>query len=316
MAVIIYFCSKERKADMDLKAISIAQFKLHEATQLNDSRTNVLSDDIIITNNVEYSELFKYPCRLDAITMLVCVKGELKGNLNLKEHTTRKNGVMVCLPEDIIQIESVRDLEAYAVIISASFLREAHIDIQKLLPLYLGIKNKPQIYYLSDQEMQRLQYYHILATEVLESSDNEHKREIIKGLLSALTYNVIDLIRHKQEKEKETYLKSTQRIEILFDKFMLLLNKHHTKEHSVKFYANEMHLTANYLSGVIKEFSGKTAAGWIDEYIILEAQTLLKFSGMTIQQIAYHLNFTTQSSFGKYFKQQTGMSPKKYILNN
>lgn len=295
---------------MNLRAISIAQFKQHGATQPNDSHTNVLSNDIIITNNSEYSELFRYPCRLDAITMLVCVEGEIRGNINLKEYVTHKNGVMVCLPEDIIQIESVSDFEAYAVIISASFLREAHIDLQKLLPLYLGIKSQPQTY-ISDAEMQLLQYYHILATEVLDSPGNEHKREILSGLLSALVYKVIDLIRHKQMLAPE--IKSTQRKEILFDLFMSLLNTHHTKEHGVKFYASQMNLTANYLSGIVKEVSGKTAAEWIDEYVVLEAETLLKFSGMSIQEIAYHLNFSTQSSFGKYFKQQTGMSPKKYI---
>lgn len=297
---------------MNLKAISISQFKQHGATELNDLQTDILFDDIIITNNIKYSELFRYPCRLDAITMLVCVNGELISKLNLREYVTNKNGVIVCLPEDIIQIESVNNLEAYAVIISAPFLREAHIDLQKLLPLYLGIKSQPQIY-ISDEEMQLLQYYHILATDVLKSFQNEHKREILAGLLSALVYKVIDLIKHKQNLTTEAYLKSTQRSEILFDKFMLLLNTHHTKEHCVKFYASQMNLTANYLSGVIKEFSGKTAAQWIDEYVILETQTLLKFSGMTIQEIAYHLNFATQSSFGKYFKQQTGMSPKQFI---
>lgn len=297
---------------MNLKAISISQFKQHGATELNDSQTNILLDDIIITNNIEYRELFHYPCRLDAISMLVCINGELVSKLNLREYVTHKNGVIVCLPEDIIQIESVNNLEAYAVIISASFLREAHIDLQKLLPLYLGIKSQPQIY-ISDEEMQLLQYYHILATEVLKSSQNEHKREILAGLLSALVYKVIDLIKHKQDLNSEAYLKSTQRSEMLFDKFMHLLNTYHTKEHSVKFYASQLNLTANYLSGVIKEFSGKTAAEWIDEYVVLEAQTLLKFSGMTIQEIAYHLNFATQSSFGKYFKQQTGKSPKQFI---
>lgn len=295
-----------------MKAISIAQLKQHAATEQDNIKTNIFSDDIIITNNIEYGELFKYPCRLDAITMLVCVKGEIKGNINLKEYITLKNGVMVCLPEDIIQIVSVEDLEMYVVIISASFLREAHIDLQKLLPLYLGIKIQPQIY-LSDSEMQSLLYYHILATEVLESTDNEHKREILAGLLSALVYKVIHLIKQKQSINTDVYLKSTQRSEILFDKFMLLLNKHHIKEHSVEFYASQINLTPNYLSGVIKDFSGKSAAKWIHEYVVLEAQTLLKFSDMTIQEIAYHLNFATQSSFGKYFKQQTGMSPKKFI---
>lgn len=297
---------------MNLRAIAISQFKQHGTTELNDSQTDTLLDDIIITNNIKYSELFRYPCRLDAITMLVCVEGELVSRLNLREYVTHKNGVIVCLPEDIIQIESVNNLEAYAVIISASFLREAHIDLQKLLPLYLGIKSQPQIY-ISDEEMQLLQYYHILATEVLKSSQNQHKREILAGLLSALVYKVIDLIKHKQNLNADIYSKSTQRSEILFDKFMLILNTHHTKEHSVKFYACQMSLTANYLSGVIKNFSGKTAAEWIDEYVVLEAQTLLRFSGMSIQEVAYHLNFATQSSFGKYFKQQTGMAPKQFI---
>lgn len=297
---------------MSLRAISISQLKQHGATELDDLQTDILSDDIIITNNIEYSELFRYPCRLDAITMLVCMDGELVSKLNLREYVTHKNGVIVCLPEDIIQIEAVNNLEAYAVIISASFLREAHIDLQKLLPLYLGIKSQPQIY-ISDEEMQLLQYYHILATEVLKSSHNEHKREILAGLLSALVYKVIDLIEHKRNLSTEAYLKSTQRSEVLFDKFMHLLYTHHTQERSVKFYASQVNLTANYLSGVVKEFSGKTAAEWIDEYVVLEAQTLLKFSDMSIQEIAYHLNFATQSSFGKYFKQQTGMSPKQFM---
>ena len=50
----------------------------------------------------------------------------------------------------------------------------------------------------------------------------------------------------------------------------------------------------------------------IDEFVILEAKNLLRFSGKNIQQIAYELNFPNQSSFGKYFKHLTGMSPSEY----
>ena len=60
--------------------------------------------------------------------------------------------------------------------------------------------------------------------------------------------------------------------------------------------------------------SGKTAARWIDESVILEAKALLKYSGMSIQEIAYHLNFSTQSFFGKYFKSHTGMTPSAYRI--
>ena len=58
--------------------------------------------------------------------------------------------------------------------------------------------------------------------------------------------------------------------------------------------------------------TGRSAAAWIDECVILEAKNLLRFSGKNIQQIAYELNFSNQSSFGKYFKHLTGMSPSEF----
>ncbi|MBQ1222355.1 MAG: AraC family transcriptional regulator, partial [Alistipes sp.] len=38
----------------------------------------------------------------------------------------------------------------------------------------------------------------------------------------------------------------------------------------------------------------------------------LRYSEMSIQEIANALNFSTQSFFGKYFKQHTGVSPSRY----
>ena len=53
---------------------------------------------------------------------------------------------------------------------------------------------------------------------------------------------------------------------------------------------------------------------WIDDYGVLEAKNLLKYSTMSIQEISYYLNFPNQSFFGKYFKNHTGMTPTAYRL--
>lgn len=50
----------------------------------------------------------------------------------------------------------------------------------------------------------------------------------------------------------------------------------------------------------------------IDDFVILEAKTLLKYSNMSVQEIAYRLNFPNQSFFGSYFKRNTGMSPSQF----
>ena len=94
--------------------------------------------------------------------------------------------------------------------------------------------------------------------------------------------------------------------------FLDLLTEHHSQQRSVGFYASRLHITPKYMSSLIKEVSGRSAAQWIDEYVILEAKSLLKYSDLSIQEIAYRLNFSTQSFFGKYFKQHTGMSPGQY----
>ena len=106
------------------------------------------------------------------------------------------------------------------------------------------------------------------------------------------------------------------RAQQLFDKFMKLLGDYHTKEKSLKFYADKMFLTPKYVSGMIKAYSGKSALAWINEYVVLEAKMMLRYTDMTVQEIAYSLNFPTQSAFGKYFKQQAGCSPKNYRLTN
>ena len=81
---------------------------------------------------------------------------------------------------------------------------------------------------------------------------------------------------------------------------------------SVAFYAGKLFISPKYLSLIIKESTGKSATDVIDSYVVLEAKNLLRFSGKNIQQVAYELNFPNQSSFGKYFKHLTGMSPSEY----
>ena len=82
------------------------------------------------------------------------------------------------------------------------------------------------------------------------------------------------------------------------------------------FYARQLCITPKYLTTLIKRISGLSVSEWIDNYVILVAKTLLKYSTMSIQEIAYYLNFPNQSFFGSYFKRNTGMSPSQYKAQN
>ncbi|MBQ0124195.1 MAG: AraC family transcriptional regulator, partial [Bacteroidales bacterium] len=77
-------------------------------------------------------------------------------------------------------------------------------------------------------------------------------------------------------------------------------------------YADKLLLTPKYLSKFIKEVSGRTAPEWIDSFIILDAKNLLKYSDMSIKEIAYDMHFSSVPAFYKFFQKKTGMTPAAY----
>lgn len=96
------------------------------------------------------------------------------------------------------------------------------------------------------------------------------------------------------------------------DQFFTLVQQNFRKRRFLDFYASKLEVTPKHLSRTIKKQTGFTAVEWIERYVILEAKVLLKSSNLNIQQIADELNFPSQSFFGKYFKKQTGLSPKEF----
>ena len=91
-----------------------------------------------------------------------------------------------------------------------------------------------------------------------------------------------------------------------------LLTQHIRKETSVEFYAESLCISKQYLSLIVKEKTRVTIGTIISSMRVEEASRLLRDPGLTLQQIAEMLSFSDQSSFGKFFKKQTGISPLKY----
>ena len=91
-----------------------------------------------------------------------------------------------------------------------------------------------------------------------------------------------------------------------------IIVQYYKTERNVSFYAEKLHLSPQHLSTTVKKVTGKTLTDILSSFIIRDAQAKLRSTDMTVQEIAYSLNFSDISFFGKYFKRYTGMSPKQY----
>ncbi len=270
-------------------------------------------DDLVILSSDKSTdwELFRYPCRLDAVVIALCTQGEGRATINLKTCDISRDMIVVNLPENIIRIDRVsEDFRGHIIIVSADFLREARIDLKDTISVYIHLKSHPA-HSLSPETVGHLQKFYNLIRECAEEPQSKFRKETLQGLVGAFLYKCGAQLSSLSFDEERS-VKS--RREVFFRQFVELLTQYHKEERSVGFYADKMHITPKYMSSLMKEITGRSAAEWIDEYVILEAKTLLKYSGLSIQEVAYELNFSTQSFFGKYFKQHTGMSPGQYKM--
>ncbi|MFK7787267.1 MAG: helix-turn-helix domain-containing protein [Crocinitomicaceae bacterium] len=81
---------------------------------------------------------------------------------------------------------------------------------------------------------------------------------------------------------------------------------------SVQYCAEQLNLSPNYLSDLLKKETGKTALEHIHFFLIEKAKNSLLNSSDTISGIAYALGFEFPQRFSNLFKSKTGMSPKEY----
>lgn len=138
-------------------------------------------------------------------------------------------------------------------------------------------------------------------------TNSDHQPSILRGYLYILIYE-LDFI-------KQTIINENSQ-NPLFEKFKDILSKDFLSQRSVQYYADTLNVTRKYLSEVIKNNSGKTASNWIEDIVILEAKVLLQNKDITINQISDTLNFQNQSTFGRFFKNATGISPLEYRKKN
>jgi AraC-like DNA-binding protein len=81
---------------------------------------------------------------------------------------------------------------------------------------------------------------------------------------------------------------------------------------SVKFLADNVHLSPSYLSDLLRKETGKNAQEHIHFYLIDEAKNLLLNSEKNVSEIAYDLGFEDPQYFNKLFKKKTGKTPMEY----
>ncbi|MFA8341425.1 MAG: helix-turn-helix domain-containing protein [Rhodothermaceae bacterium] len=177
-------------------------------------------------------------------------------------------------------------------------------SLYKMFPFFN--RNIQSIYRLSKKHSD-------FVVNLLEKIYYEHKNFNEDSLQLIISYLNILLINCKRELRQNHYLiKERSRAEEISYQFESLVQNSVKSKQVISFYANKLNISEVYLSECVKKTTKKTAKQIIDEYLIIEAKSVLKHSNKSIAQISIELGFDDNSNFGKYFKKHTGMTPLEF----
>ena len=99
-------------------------------------------------------------------------------------------------------------------------------------------------------------------------------------------------------------------------KFKRLVEKSFMTVRKVSEYADALYLSPNYLNDTVRETTGQSASEIIHDRIVLEAKAKLIQTELSVNEIAYQLNYQDASYFCRFFRRHTGVSPQLFRETN
>ena len=108
-----------------------------------------------------------------------------------------------------------------------------------------------------------------------------------------------------------TYNDYVQRI----NKVVAYINNHLDETLDLKTLANEAALSDFHFHRIFKALKGEAIGGYITRLRLEATARLLRYTALTIEEIAFNIGYETSASLSKTFKKQYGISPTEYRTN-
>ena len=170
--------------------------------------------------------------------------------------------------------------------------------------------------HLSEQERQ-------VMMDCLQNIQSELKHAIDKHSRTLIVSNIELLLNYSTRFYERQFITRSEVNKDALSRFERLLNdyfKGDTPQRdgvpSVRWCAEQLHLSANYFGDLIKKETGKSAQEYIQLKVIDIAKERIFDATKSISEIAYELGFRYPQHFTRLFKKCVGMSPNEYRTTN
>lgn len=232
-----------------------------------------------------------------------------------RNHYDFEEGVLAFTgPDQVITVNSVSDFDQHE-----GWMLYFHPDLIRTSPLGENIDDYSFFSYdvhealhLSDREKEILNdCVQKIREEYHERIDNHSQRVIVSSLDLLLNYCL-------RFYERQFNTRTARNKDVISEVERLLKDYYKSGQldkygpPSINYLAEKVHLSASYLSDLLKKETGRSAKDHINDFLVEKAKLLLLGSEDSVSEVAYSLGFNYPHYFSRLFKSKTGLSPQKY----
>ncbi len=269
------------------------------------------AESFILTPMLNFRSLINSPRPSDIIIVGVICNGTAKINIDGRPFEMHRNSLFMLREFSAVnEFKCSKACMGYLMCFSKTIITTANVKPTDMLTINMIFGASPCLQ-VEEDDVARLHSIAATLSHFAVEDANPYEGKVRTSLFKAFFYALAAIISKYATAELDDS-PELSRTDDLMRRFIALLNSSCESERSVEYYASQLGITPKYLSLVCKKKTGYNASKLIDSAVIRRAKELLHQQGLSILEVSKRLNFVSQSIFGKYFKQRTGISPSRY----
>lgn len=242
-------------------------------------------------------------------SIILFTDGEEEIAINEQKRCVSKGMVACSRPGDIWSWSADYKLKGVHLLFEEEFLLSFFNDplfLNKLV--YLHPDRCSSFFHLGKKLFERLIYlYKNMKSEIDGNSSNKDQH-----LLRAMLYETLTLMNRAEHIASPVHIDTEIAALRYIAAFQKQVNEDFETHCDVKYYANLLCITPNYLNKIITQHLGMSTKQYILNRTMNEAKRFLVYTSLSITEISERLHFNTISYFVRLFRKNVGCTPSQF----
>lgn len=244
---------------------------------------------------------------IDYHVHILITNGEMRFSDGRNYYRTQKDDLVIWqMSNDIQNVDYSDDFQAEWFVASPRFVEMSNPEMSWATMGFVFIRKNPG-YHLDGESLNLMRYDFGNLRERYDREERMFKEEVLGCFFRVFLYDLWQVFNSSIRQQKADDNSSQ-----IFLRFSELVQRECRKERQVAHYADELCITPKYLNQVCNRVTNISASEWIAYYTNYELVRLLNDPSKPLSDIAFEMNFSSNSFFTRYTKKHLGVTPSEF----